>query len=260
MSAQSTGGLFDAPPKTTFFMGLFLGIAATAVLALLFGLGSGSSSRSAESGGTNSAAVAGSGDTVPSPSPTPTAKTAGAITEPSSETDHYRGVKPEDAAVVLVEYSDYECPFCKRHHPTMKQVLEEYDGKVSWVYRHFPLDSLHSQATPAALAAECISALGGNDAFWEFTDAMFENQSSLGDALYLAQAKAAGVSESAFTDCYENKEYQSALSADVADGTSGGVTGTPGTIVMQGTDTASAQLISGALPYASIAQVIDGML
>jgi protein-disulfide isomerase len=245
------GGLLDAPPKTTFFMGLFLGIAAMSVLGLLLGVGGGNASGSTTktTGSTNTSAAADTtgttaGETV-----------AGSIAEPSSATDHWRGVKPENADVVLVEYSDYQ-----RHHPTMQQVLQDYDGKVSWVYRHFPLDSIHPNATPSANAAECVAALAGNDAFWQFTDAMFNSQATLGDALYLAQAKAAGVSESDFESCYSAKQYQSVVTADLNDGTTGGVTGTPGTIVLKGTDVSSGQLISGALPYASVQQVIDSYL
>lgn len=250
--SSHTGGLLDAPPKTTFFMGLFLGVAVTAILGLLLGVGSGETSATSKKAAANTNTAAAAAD--------PTAAVAGDIEQPNSKTDYYRGVKPEDADVVLVEYSDYQCPFCSRHHPTMEQVIEDYDGKVSWVYRQFPLESLHPQALPSALAAECVGALGGNDAFWEFSDAMFENQTTLGDALYVQEATAAGVKEDDFRDCYDSKEYQSKVQADADDGATGGITGTPGTIVLQKNDVSTAQLVSGALPYSSIAQVIDSML
>ena len=87
--------------------------------------------------------------------------------KPVSENEHIRGDK--NAKISLIEYSDYECPYCKRFHDTPKQVLEEYEGKVNWVYRHFPL-GFHATATPKAIASECVAELGGNDKFWEFSD------------------------------------------------------------------------------------------
>lgn len=84
------------------------------------------------------------------------------------EQDHVRGNR--NAQVLLIEYSDFQCPFCQRFHPTALQVLEEYGDDVAWVYRHFPLDQLHPQARSAALASECVTEIGGDEAFWEFTD------------------------------------------------------------------------------------------
>ncbi|MDP3725133.1 MAG: thioredoxin domain-containing protein, partial [Nanoarchaeota archaeon] len=82
--------------------------------------------------------------------------------------DHVRGDK--NAPVVVVEFSDLECPFCKSFHETMKTVLQNYEGEVAWVYRHFPLDRLHPKARKEAEASECAAELGGNDAFWAYVD------------------------------------------------------------------------------------------
>ena len=89
-----------------------------------------------------------------------------------TDSDHLRG--DPKAKVKVVEFSDLECPFCKRFHVTMQQVIEEYDGKVAWIYRHFPLDSLHSKARKEAEASECAAELGGNDGFWAYIDKLFE--------------------------------------------------------------------------------------
>ena len=89
---------------------------------------------------------------------------------PLTDADHVRGDR--NAPIVMIEYSDYECPFCSRFHPTMKQVMQEYEGQIAWAYRHFPL-SFHPYAQVLAEGSECVAELGGNDAFWEFTDAIY---------------------------------------------------------------------------------------
>lgn len=92
---------------------------------------------------------------------------------PVTEKDHIRGSL--DAKVIIVEFSDYDCPFCKRFHNTMIEVFESYDeSEVAWVYRHFPLDQLHPEARTKAVASECIASLEGNDAFWAFSDLLGE--------------------------------------------------------------------------------------
>lgn len=89
-----------------------------------------------------------------------------------NEGDHLRG--DPKATVKIVEFSDLECPFCKNFHFTMQQIMSEYPGKVSWAYRHFPLDSLHPKARKEAEASECAAELGGNDGFWSYVDKLFE--------------------------------------------------------------------------------------
>lgn len=90
---------------------------------------------------------------------------------PVDETDHILGNK--DALVSVIEYSDYQCPFCKNFHPTVKRALAEYGDDINWVYRHFPLETIHPEARPMAHAAECVADLKGNEAFWQFSDLLF---------------------------------------------------------------------------------------
>lgn len=90
-----------------------------------------------------------------------------------SASDHIIG--SATAPIVLVEYSDFQCPYCQMVHPTLKRIAEESNGTIAWVYRNFPLYQIHPQATPAALAAECIAAQLGNEAFWSFADTIFGN-------------------------------------------------------------------------------------
>lgn len=91
---------------------------------------------------------------------------------PISEKDHIRGNR--DAEVVIIEYSDFQCPFCQRFHGTMNEVIKGYKPEqVAWIYRHFPLDTIHPNARPLAEASECATELGGPDKFWKFADVLF---------------------------------------------------------------------------------------
>ena len=135
----------------------------------------------------------------------------------------------------------------------MKQVMDEYGDQVRWVYKHFPLDSIHSEARPAAIAAECAANLGGNDAFWSFTDSLFENQTRLGDDLYKELAVDLGLSASAFDECYSSKATADKVQEDYVEGQQMGVRGTPGNFV-------NGQSVSGAVPFESLKQVIDSQL
>jgi protein-disulfide isomerase len=94
--------------------------------------------------------------------------------DPVTEKDHIAGNPSAD--LILVEYSDPECPFCKKFHTTMLQVMDTYgkDGKVAWVYRHFPLDAIHSKARKEAEAIECAGELGGNDKLWAYLNKLEE--------------------------------------------------------------------------------------
>ena len=172
-----------------------------------------------------------------------------------SDSDHIRGKK--DAEVVLIEYSDYQCPFCSRFHPTVQQVVKEYGDKVAWVYRHFPLDQLHPKARPTAIASECVASLGGEEAFWKFTDEIFANQQTALDDLASVAAKA-GVNQSSFKSCVDGKKFESVVEEVYQGGSGAGVTGTPGNFIVN--KKGDAWLIPGALPYESIKATIEEAL
>lgn len=113
-------------------------------------------------------------DLLANPTGPNSAGTAEPVTVPTlKDDDHIRG--NANADIAIFEYSDYQCPFCTRVHPTYLQVMDEYGDKVMWVYRHFPLTSIHPDALPLAIGSECVAAQGGNDAFWDYTDALFES-------------------------------------------------------------------------------------
>jgi len=168
-----------------------------------------------------------------------------------TEQDHVRG--DFDAPVTIVEYSDYECPFCGRFHPTIKQVLAEYPGQVRWVYKHFPLDQIHAQARPAAEASECIFEQKGNDGFWQFTDGLFENQSRLGESFYKELAAQIGLNVDQFNNCFSSRKYKDKVETDYQEGIRLGVRGTPGSFI-------NGKSIPGAVPYSSLKAVVDQAL
>ncbi|OGH40920.1 MAG: hypothetical protein A2894_01385 [Candidatus Levybacteria bacterium RIFCSPLOWO2_01_FULL_40_64] len=155
---------------------------------------------------------------------------------PIEDSDHIRG--NPNAPVKIVEYSDMECPFCKRFHSTMQQVMDEYgkNGKVAWVYRHFPLDSIHSQARTEAVASECANELGGNDAFWKYADRFFEltpsnNQTNI--ATVLPQiAREIGLDETKFNSCLASKKYDKHIQDELDNATATGGNGTPWSIIV----------------------------
>lgn len=205
-------------------------------------------------GGSNN----GNGAAVVNNQPTDPNAPAGPITfaEVDEDVDHIRGDK--NAKVTIIEYSDLECPFCKNFHLTLKDVVAKNEGKVRWVYRHFPLDGLHSQARPEAEAAECASEQGK---FWEFIDTIFENTPS-NNGLDLAKlpdyAKTAGVKDiEKFKNCVSSKKYADAVQRDVVDAEGAGGRGTPYSLVI-GKDGTPIP-VNGALPATSIQQAIDSL-
>ena len=168
-----------------------------------------------------------------------------------SKDDHIRG--DINAPVKIVEYSDYQCPYCQVFHPTMQQVMTDYKGKVAWIFRHFPLDSLHPNARPAAEASECVFDQKGDNGFWQFTDGVYDNQDRIGSALFEELAQKAGVNMAKFKDCVSSGKFKQKVEADYQQGITDGVNGTPGSFV-------NGIPVRGALPYASIKQMIDSEL
>lgn len=166
---------------------------------------------------------------------------------------HVRG--DEDAPVTIVEYSDFECPYCSKFHETMTQVMEDYDGQVRWIWKHYPL-SFHAEAEAAATAAECAGEQGK---FWEYADALYANQDSLSADLYPELATNLKLNVSNFKTCLATDKFQDLFTADLTEGSNIGVNGTPGSIVFA-TGSKTGELIAGAYPYDYVASVIDSLL
>ena len=174
-----------------------------------------------------------------------------AVTFTIEENDHAIG--NPNAKITFVEFSDFQCSFCSRFHLTVKQVLSEYGNDVRWVFKHFPLDSIHNQARPAAEAAECIWEQKGNDGFWGFADAMFENQIELGTEFYREIAQEMGVNLSQFDSCVSERKYQDKVEAQNQEGIAAGVQGTPGSFV-------NGMPVRGAVPFEQLKSIIDSQL
>lgn len=166
----------------------------------------------------------------------------------SKTEDHIRGNK--DAKISLIEYSDFECPFCKKFHPMAEQIMAMYGNDINWVYRHYPLGFHDPLATKEAEASECVSELGGNDKFWEYADLIYERTTSNGDGLtmdnLLTMAGEVGINSDAFKNCMDSGKYLGKVQRDTAEGASAGVEGTPGNILLNN-ETGEAILIEGAM-------------
>jgi len=244
-------------PKSALIVGLIGGVMVLCTIGfvILLGLYWRNSNSKNVIGVGNSVPVAGA--QAPSAPNRPAAPVPSGSVPPLTKADHVRG----SGSVTLVEYSDIECPYCKRFHPTMLQVMNEFKGKVKWVYRHYPL-SFHANAQKEAEATECANELGGNDAFWKYLDALFERTTSNGNGFALDAlvplAKELGLNESKFKTCLDSGKYAQHIQDETNSGSAAGVSGTPGTFII-GKD-GQAQLIPGALPFEQIKTAIDAAL
>lgn len=189
---------------------------------------------------------------------------------PVTKADHIQG--SINAKVVIIDYSDTECPFCKRFHETLKKIYSDYskDGKVAWVYRHFPLD-MHKKAPKEAEATECASELGGENAFWKYLDTIYKNtpaNDGLDPAQLITFAGDVGLDKTAFKKCLDSGKYASKVAEAKAAGFKAGARGTPYTVfaVTVNGKTEYVPLVDengrglGALPYEGIKSVVDKLL
>lgn len=179
----------------------------------------------------------------------------------SQPRDHIFG--NPDAVVSLIEYSDFECPYCKRFHPTAREMVESYGGKVNWVYRHFPLAFHNPGAQKQAEASECASELGGNEAFWKYIDRIYERTTSNGTGFPIANlvplAQEIGLDESAFQACLDSGKYAARVQEDFVDGSRSGISGTPGNILLNN-QSGEVALKPGAVPLSALKVEVDRLL
>lgn len=179
---------------------------------------------------------------------------------PIDGTDYVLG--NPNAPIVIIEYSDYDCPFCKQFHNTLHQVMDNVgiNGQVAWVYRQFPLAQLHPNAPKISEAALCVGSIGGNEAFWDFSDRVFDERELTAPTnmtRLLEYATDAGVSRDEYTDCVNSGEMQEQVLASAEEAFSLGARGTPYTVVMVGDQTA---VIDGAQPYGVVRGIVQSLI
>lgn len=245
-------------PKGSYVFGLITGIGAMslvgfAFLAIVTLGGDDAGTKKAATTNTNTGTVAGAA-TNQATGPASILDTSGnyaAVRKVSSD-DHVYG-ETKNATLEIIEYTDFQCPFCQRAHPTVKQLLDAYKGKIQLVIRNFPLDSIHPNARPAAIAAECVAEQKGNDGYWKFIDAMFAEQSKLGTDFYKTTAVGLGVDGSKFDTCLTSGEAADRVQKDQDEGTAAGVSGTPAFFI-------NGKLVSGAYPFNDLKAYIDSIL
>ena len=201
----------------------------------------------------------GSGKSAPSAAAQPTQPRAPSVPSPTGsavdmaaliDDDAVKG--DENAPVTMVEFSDYECPFCGRHfQQTYPQIVKDYveTGKVKLIFRDFPL-SFHPQAQKAAEAAECAGEQGK---YWDMHDKLFKDGVSGGVISFKQYAKDLGLDTAKFNDCLDSGKMTSEVAKDMQDGQAAGISGTPGFII-------NGQLVSGAQPFSVFQQIIEAEL
>jgi protein-disulfide isomerase len=179
----------------------------------------------------------------------------------SAGRDHILG-NPE-ATVSLIEYADFECPYCKRFHSTATQVVTSYGDKVNWVYRHLPLSFHNPDAEKLAEASECIAEQGGNEAFWKFTDRVFGQAEPGKEGVPLDKlgllAGEMNLDGAVFEQCLDSGRTGARVREDATEAVRVGVMGTPGNILLN-RKTGEAKVVSGNVPEKTLRAAIDELL
>lgn len=179
----------------------------------------------------------------------------------STERDHIFG--NPGAEISLIEYSDFECPFCKRFHGTAKQVVEAYGGRVNWVFRHYPLNFHNPAAQREAEASECAAEIGGNDAFWRYADLIYARTPLGGRGVPEGQlaemAASIGLGQVAFAECLRSGRQTARVHEDYLEGLAIGIRATPGNVLRNNRTGATVQW-HGALPLENVKTAIDQLL
>ena len=182
-----------------------------------------------------------------------------ALVRPVDKNDHILG--NPTAKVMIVEYSDFDCTYCKGFDTTLHELIANAGttGNVAWVYRHFPLIEIHPDTMKLAEASECAANVGGNDAFWKFGELLFNNQPA--DVNKLGEyAKEAGISGDAFAACYANaaSTADARIKADRENALAMGAQGTPFTVILVAGQ--SPTVLKGAYPYDAVKSFVDNAL
>ncbi|MEN9582324.1 MAG: hypothetical protein RL641_278 [Candidatus Parcubacteria bacterium] len=163
-----------------------------------------------------------------------------------------------NAKIMIVEYTDLECPFCKQFHPTLQKIVAESNGTVGWVLRHYPIDGLHSKARHEAEATECAADQMGEVGFWKYTDKVFEvtsSNNSLSPALLPLIADQIGLNKEAFATCLASGKFLPKIAAQAKLAEDKGPIGTPNSRLFIGGK--EVEEVSGAVDYNTLKSKID---
>jgi len=153
---------------------------------------------------------------------------------------------PVTAPIDMIEFSDFQCPYCESAFPTVNQVLSTYGDRIHFTYRHYPL-AIHPRARPAAEASQCAAEQGK---FWQFHDRLFGDQSKLGDNDFKQHAAQLGLDTAQFNACVDSHKYRAEIDNDIHAGDEAGVSGTPAFYI-------NGRMLSGAQPFEAFKRIID---
>jgi protein-disulfide isomerase len=204
--------------------------------------------------------------TAPTPSntsgrpTTPTTVPAAIVTVRPNDTDHIRG-DVSKAQILLFEYSDSDCPYCEQFHPTLQKIVNDYQGKVAWIYRYFPLD-IHPNSRNEAIALQCAGNLGGAKAFNTYLDTVINitlNPDPKSDQMLTTIAGQQGLDTKKFDACRADPATAATIDAGIKEAESIGAQGTPFSIAVN-VKTGKQVIIPGAYPYADMKKNIDSLL
>ncbi len=177
---------------------------------------------------------------------------------PVNSEDHILG--NPNAPIKIIEFSDLECPSCKVFHLVMGKIMETYGkrGQVAWVYRHLPLDSIHTKARKEATAAECAGEIGGNEGFWNYIDRLFEitpSNDNLDLTLLPKIAEYIGINIGEFNKCLGSEQYDEHIENNFRDAINSGASGTPYSIIIA--PNGKMFPVIGSQTYATISSIIN---
>jgi protein-disulfide isomerase len=190
----------------------------------------------------------------------PEAATETSTPRPVDNTDYIKG--NPNAPILIIEYSDYDCPFCKQYHETLTSIIDEFgaNGRVAWVYRQFPIAQLHPNSPKISEAALCVGEIGGQTAFWNFSDSVFASR-ELNEFTNITKlpefASLAGVSVEQFQSCYNSGRMEEKVLASAEEAFKIGARGTPHTVVMVGNQQA---VVNGAQSYDVVRSIIENLI
>jgi protein-disulfide isomerase len=247
--------LENVSPKTALIFGVVQGVLVLCMIGFFIMLGLYFKSDSTLAGSNKPSVVNPSIPSAPTGNdPIPANIALTAITDK----DYYKGGK--NAKVTIVEFSDTECPFCKRFHMTMNEVMKKYGDKVKWVYKHAPLDSLHSKARKEAQAVECAGDQGGNDGYWKYLDKLLEvtpSNNGLDEGQLPQIAQDVGLNRKKFEECLASEKFKDKVQSQLKEAEAAGMNGTPYSVIVAGDQKIP---LNGALPTAQVTSIIDSLL